>query len=129
MASGNLGDLWFQLGIKNNSHKALNSMLKDVQRLEGMINSLNLSINKEQDPKRKKEMKEQLSNALNYLHLLQKVNIELNKISGIKNALSKLSMVFTSRFKITYDCKHLWLKIEQFITAHNFINASLNCCI
>ena len=85
MASGNLGDLWFQLGIKDNSHRALNSMLKDVQRLEGMINSLNLSINKEQDPKRKKEMKEQLSNALNYLHLLQKVNIELNKISGIKN--------------------------------------------
>lgn len=85
MASGNLGDLWFQLGIKDNSHKALNSMLKDVQRLEGMINSLNLSINKEQDPKKKKEMKEQLSNALNYLHLLQKVNIELNKISGIKN--------------------------------------------
>lgn len=84
MASGNLGDLWFQLGIKDNSHKALNSMLKDVQRLEGMINSLNLSINKEQGPK-KKEMKEQLSNALNYLHLLQKVNIELNKISGIKN--------------------------------------------
>lgn len=85
MASGNLGDLWFQLGIKDNSHKALNSMLKDVQRLEGMINSLNLSINKEQDPKKKKEMKEKLSNALNYLHLLQKVNIELNKISGIKN--------------------------------------------
>ena len=85
MASGNLGDLWFQLGIKDNSHKALNSMLKDVQRLEGMINSLNLSINKEQDPKRKKEIKQQLSNALNYLHLLQKVNIELNKISGIKN--------------------------------------------
>lgn len=85
MASGNLGDLWFQLGIKDNTHKALNSMLKDVQRLEGMINSLNFSINKEQDPKKKKEMKEQLSNALNYLHLLQKVNIELNKISGIKN--------------------------------------------
>lgn len=85
MASGNLGDLWFQLGIKDNTHKALNSMLKDVQRLEGMINSLNFSINKERDPKKKKEMKEQLSNALNYLHLLQKVNIELNKISGIKN--------------------------------------------
>lgn len=85
MASGNLGDLWFQLGIKDNSNKALNSILKEVQRLEGMINSLNLSINKEQDPKKKKEMKEQLSNALNYLHLLQKVNIELNKISGIKN--------------------------------------------
>lgn len=84
MASGNLGDLWFHLGIKDNSHKALNSMLKDVQRLEGMINSLNLSINKERAPKKKKEMKEQLSNALNYLHLLQKVNIELNKISGIK---------------------------------------------
>ena len=85
MASGNLGDLWFQLGIKDNTNKALNSMLKGVQRLEGMINSLNFSINKEQDPKKKKEMKEQLSNALNYLHLLQKVNIELNKISGIKN--------------------------------------------
>lgn len=86
MASGNLGDLWFQLGIKDNTHKALNSMLKDVQRLEGMINSLNQKISDvNTDAKDSKKMKAQLSNALNYLHLLQKVNIELNKISGIKN--------------------------------------------
>ena len=127
MASGNLGDLWFQLGIKDNSHKALNSMLKDVQRLEGMINSLNLSINKEQDPKRKKEMKEQLSNALIYLHLLQKVNIELNKISGIKNINSGINTGELDRAKkALMDFRNELINLQAGKTAGGVDNAFMS---
>lgn len=127
MASGNLGDLWFQLGIKDNSHKALNSMLKDVQRLEGMINSLNLSINKEQDPKRKKEMKEQLSNALNYLHLLQKVNIELNKISGIKNVNAGINTGELDRAKkALMDFRNELINLQAGKTAGGVDNAFMS---
>ena len=127
MTSGNLGDLWFQLGIKDNSHKALNSMLKDVQRLEGMINSLNLSINKEQDPKRKKEMKEQLSNALNYLHLLQKVNIELNKISGIKNVNTGINTGELDRAKkALMDFRNELINLQAGKTAGGVDNAFMS---
>ena len=127
MASGNLGDLWFQLGIKDNSHKALNSMLKDVQRLESMINSLNLSINKEQDPKKKKEMKEQLSNALNYLHLLQKVNIELNKISGIKNVNAGINTGELDRAKkALMDFRNELINLQAGKTAGGVDNAFMS---
>lgn len=127
MASGNLGDLWFQLGIKDNSHKALNSMLKDVQRLEGMINSLNLSIYKEQDPKKKKEMKEQLSNALNYLHLLQKVNIELNKISGIKNVNAGINTGELDRAKkALMDFRNELINLQTGKTAGGVDNAFMS---
>lgn len=127
MASGNLGDLWFQLGIKDNSHKALNSMLKDVQRLEGMINSLNLSINKEKGPKRKKEMKEQLSNALNYLHLLQKVNIELNKISGIKNVNTGINTGELDRAKkALMDFRNELINLQTGKTAGGVDNAFMS---
>lgn len=127
MASGNLGDLWFQLGIKDNSHKALNSMLKDVQRLEGMINSLYLSINKEQDPKKKKEMKEQLSNALNYLHLLQKVNIELNKISGIKNVNAGINTGELDRAKkVLMDFRNELINLQAGKTAGGVDNAFMS---
>ena len=127
MASGNLGDLWFQLGIKDNSHKALNSMLKNVQRLEGMINSLNLNINKEQDPKKKKEMKEQLSNALNYLHLLQKVNIELNKISGIKNVNAGINTGELDRAKkALMDFRNELINLQAGKTAGGVDNAFMS---
>lgn len=127
MASGNLGDLWFQLGIKDNSHKALNSMLKDVQRLDGMINSLNLNINKEQDPKKKKEMKEQLSNALNYLHLLQKVNIELNKVGDIKNVNAGINTGELDRAKkALMDFRNELINLQTGKTAGGVDNAFMS---
>lgn len=127
MASGNLGDLWFQLGIKDNTNKDLNSMLKGVQRLEGMINSLNYSINKEQDPKKKKEMKEQLSNALNYLHLLQKVNIELNKISGIKNVNAGINTGELDRAKkALMDFRNELINLQSGKTAGGVDNAFMS---
>lgn len=128
MASGNLGDLWFQLGIKDNSHKALNSMLKDVQRLEGMINSLNQKISDvKTDAKDSKEMKARLLNALNYLHLLQKVNIELNKISGIKNVNAGINTGELDRAKkALMDFRNELINLQAGKTAGGVDNAFMS---
>lgn len=128
MADGNLGDLWFQLGIKDNTHKALNSMLKDVQRLEGMINSLNQKISDvNTDAKDSKKMKAQLSNALNYLHLLQKVNIELNKISGIKNVNAGINTGELDRAKkALMDFRNELINLQSGKTAGGVDNAFMS---
>ena len=128
MASGNLGDLWFQLGIKDNTHKALNSMLKDVQRLEDMINSLNQKISDvNTDAKDSKKMKAQLSNALNYLHLLQKVNIELNKISGIKNVNAGINTGELDRAKkALMDFRNELINLQSGKTAGGVDNAFMS---
>lgn len=128
MASGNLGDLWFQLGIKDNSHKALNSMLKDVQRLEGMINSLNQKISDvKTDAKDRKEMKARLLNALNYLHLLQKVNIELNKVGDIKNVNAGINTGELDRAKkVLMDFRNELINLQTGKTAGGVDNAFIS---
>lgn len=128
MADGNLGDLWFQLGIKDNSHKALNSMLKDVQRLEGMINSLNQKISDvKTDAKDSKEMKARLSNALNYLHLLQKVNIELNKVGDIKNVNAGINTGELDRAKkVLMDFRNELINLQTGKTAGGVDNAFMS---
>ena len=128
MASGNLGDLWFQLGIKDNSHKALNSMLKDVQRLEGMINSLNQKISDvKTDAKDSKEMKARLLNALNYLHLLQKVNIELNKVGDIKNVNAGINTGELDRAKkALMDFRNELINLQAGKTAGGVDNAFMS---
>lgn len=128
MASGNLGDLWFQLGIKDNSHKALNSMLKDVQRLEGMIDSLNQKISDvKTDAKDSKEMKARLLNALNYLHLLQKVNIELNKVGDIKNVNAGINTGELDRAKkVLMDFRNELINLQTGKTAGGVDNAFIS---
>lgn len=128
MADGNLGDLWFQLGIKDNSHKALNSMLKDVQRLEGMINSLNQKISDvKTDAKDSKEMKARLLNALNYLHLLQKVNIELNKVGDIKNVNAGINTGELDRAKkVLMDFRNELINLQTGKTAGGVDNAFMS---
>lgn len=128
MADGNLGDLWFQLGIKDNSHKALNSMLKDVQRLEGMINSLNQKISDvKTDAKDSKEMKARLLNALNYLRLLQKVNIELNKVGDIKNVNAGINTGELDRAKkVLMDFRNELINLQTGKTAGGVDNAFMS---
>ena len=88
MADGNLGDLWFSLGIRDNVSKQLNGTLKEVQRLEGLIGEINKKITeldrggKNSDSK---ALKNALNNALDYLHMLQKINKERDRISDLKS--------------------------------------------
>ena len=84
MAGGNLGDLWFQLGVRDNTSKQLNTILKSVQNLDGMINKLNKLI-VDSDSKGKGAMKSGLSNALDYLNLLQKIGYKLKDLENLKS--------------------------------------------
>ena len=88
MENGNLGDLWFSLGIRDNVSKELNGTLKEVQRLEGLIGEINKKIVKlKQEGKGddSKILKSALNNALDYLNMLQKINKERDKISDLKS--------------------------------------------
>lgn len=88
MENGNLGDLWFSLGIRDDVSKQLNGTLKEVQRLEGLIGEINKKIVKlKQEGKGddSKILKSSLNNALDYLNMLQKINKERDKISDLKS--------------------------------------------
>ncbi len=80
MAGGNMGDLWFELGIKDGSSKKLNEILKSVQELHGEI----LKLNKEMGNKKNAQETKKLSNALNYLRMLQQIAQEEQKIKGLQ---------------------------------------------
>lgn len=80
MADGNMGKLWFELGIRDKSNEKLNAILKSVQNLDGAIAGIHKAI-KDAD---KSEYKA-LSNALNYLRMLQQIEQEKKKINDLRS--------------------------------------------
>lgn len=119
MAGGNLGDLWFQLGVKDNTSKELqkiidklktgddaaNSLLRALQgfgtRKSGfkeqaekakefadVLNEINRRISKLKKNDKSDEAKDlqmAVKNALSYLDMLQRINIERSKISELRS--------------------------------------------
>lgn len=79
MAGGKIGDLWWELGLRDKSSKELNKVLKEVQKLDGMINKINKEISEGDDSKKKA-----LTNALSYLRMLQQIANEERKIKDLK---------------------------------------------
>ncbi len=89
--SGNLGDLWFSLGVKENVSEKLNKILKMVQDSEGSVSALRKNLREyiaqlnESDKKEfGKNLKKGVSNALDYLSMLQKIDRETRKIQALK---------------------------------------------
>lgn len=119
MAGGNLGDLWFQLGVKDNTSKGLqkiidklktgddaaNSLLRDLQgfgtkksgfkeqaekakEFADVLNEINRRISKLKKNDKSDEAKDlqmAVKNALSYLDMLQRINIERSKISELRS--------------------------------------------
>lgn len=119
MASGNLGDLWFQLGVKDNTSKELqkiidklktgddaaNSLLRALQgfgtkksgfkeqaekakEFADVLNEINRRISKLKKNDKSDEAKDlqmAVKNALSYLDMLQRINIERSKISELRS--------------------------------------------
>lgn len=83
MANGNLGDLWFKLGVKTDDN-SINKMLRDIQQLEGLILKINKEIVTGTKGGNSKEDQKKLNNALDYLNILQRVNREIRSIEGLK---------------------------------------------
>ncbi len=118
MASNSLGDLWFQLGVKDNTSKeiqkiidklksgddAANAMLRTIQgfgsdkksfkeqaekakEFADVLNEINRRISKLRKNGKNdkaKELQETVKNALTYLDMLQRINIERRKISELR---------------------------------------------
>ena len=119
MAGGNLGDLWFQLGVKDNTSKELqkiidklktgddaaNSLLRTLQgfgtkksgvkeqaekakEFADVLNEINRRISKLKENDKSNEAKDlqmAVKNALSYLDMLQRINIERSKISELSS--------------------------------------------
>lgn len=119
MAGGNLGDLWFQLGVKDNTSKELqkiidklktgddaaNSLLRTLQgfgakksgvkeqaekakEFADVLNEINRRISKLKKNDKSDEAKNlqmAVKNALSYLDMLQRINIERSKISELRS--------------------------------------------
>lgn len=119
MAGGNLGDLWFQLGVKDNTSKELQKIIEKLKTGDDAANSLLRALQgfgtkksgfKEQAEKAKefadvlneinrrisklkkndksdeaKDLQMAVKNALSYLDMLQRINIERSKISELRS--------------------------------------------
>ena len=119
MAGGNLGDLWFQLGVKDNTSKELqkiidklktgddaaNALLRALQgfgtkksgfkdqaekakEFADVLNEINRRISKLKKNDKTDEAKDlqmAVKNALSYLDMLQRINIERSKISELRS--------------------------------------------
>lgn len=119
MAGGNLGDLWFQLGVKDNTSKELqkiidklktgddaaNALLRAIQgfgtkksgfkeqaekakEFADVLNEINRRISKLKKNDKGDEAKDlqlAVKNALSYLDMLQRINIERSKISELRS--------------------------------------------
>lgn len=119
MAGGNLGDLWFQLGVKDNTSKELqkiidklktgddaaNALLRALQgfgtkksgfkeqaekakEFADVLNEINRRISKLKNNDKSDEAKDlqlAVKNALSYLDMLQRINIERSKISELRS--------------------------------------------
>lgn len=119
MAGGNLGDLWFRLGVKDNTSKELqkiidklktgddaaNSLLRALQgfgteksgfkeqaekakEFADVLNEINRRISKLKKNDKSDEAKDlqmAVKNALSYLDMLQRINIERSKISELRS--------------------------------------------
>lgn len=119
MAGGNLGDLWFQLGVKDNTSKELQKIIDKLKTGDDTANALLRALQgfgtkksgfKEQAEKAKefadvlneinrrisklkkndksddaKDLQLAVKNALSYLDMLQRINIERSKISELRS--------------------------------------------
>lgn len=124
MAGGNLGDLWFQLGVKDNTSKELqkiidklktgddaaNALLRALQgfgtkksgfkeqaekakEFADVLNEINRRISKLKKNDKSDEAKDlqlAVKNALSYLDMLQRINIERSKISELRSLNSNV---------------------------------------
>lgn len=91
MASGNMGDLWFNLGIRENVSEKMNRILKAIQKSDGSVSSLIRKMNellqsmdKKSADKFSKGLEKGIQNGLKYLGMLQQVEQEMEKIRGLK---------------------------------------------
>ena len=89
MASGNLGELWFNLGVKDSTSKTFNGILRSLKETDGSVSALRQKLEelKKTSSDKKffdKGLRGAIKNAYDYLGMLQTINKERSKIAELK---------------------------------------------
>ena len=104
MAGGNLGDLWFQLGVKDNTSKELQKIIDKLKTGDDAANALLRAL--QGFGTKKSGFKEQAEKAKEFADVLNEINRRISKLKkndkgdeakdlqlAVKNALSYLDML------------------------------------
>ena len=103
MASGNMGDLWFNLGIKDTTPQTLNRILRAVSEADGSVSKLRENFNKmlqglkqEDAEALSKGFNKSVKNAMSYFEMLMRIENEQKKLANLKsinNGINKQELV------------------------------------
>ena len=103
MASGNMGDLWFNLGIKDTTPQTLNRILRAVSEADGSVSKLRENFNKmlqglkqEDAEALSKGFNKSVKNAMSYFEMLMRIENEQKRLANLKsinNGINKQELV------------------------------------
>ena len=125
MANGDLGSLWFNLGIKDTTGVTLNRILKAVHDAEGSVSKLRLSYQalfnsiKKQDEKDAfaKNWEPGIKNAMKYFEMLMRIDNEqkrLSELKGISKGINTSGLVEAERMLKTIKGDLMDLQLKKF---------------
>lgn len=125
MANGNLGSLWFNLGIKDTTGVTLNRILKAVHEAEGSVSKLRLSYQALFDSIKKQEEKDAfaknwnngIKNAMKYFEMLMRIDNEqkrLSELKGISKGINTSGLVEAERMLKTIKGDLMDLQLKKF---------------
>ena len=125
MANGDLGSLWFNLGIKDTTGVTLNRILKAVHDAEGSVSKLRLSYQALFDSIKKQEEKDAfaknwepgIKNAMKYFEMLMRIDNEqkrLSELKGISKGINTSGLVEAERMLKTIKGDLMDLQLKKF---------------
>ncbi len=125
MANGDLGSLWFNLGIKDTTGVTLNRILKAVHEAEGSVSKLRLSYQALFDSIKKQEEKDAfaknwnngIKNAMKYFEMLMRIDNEqkrLSELKGISKGINTSGLVEAERMLKTIKGDLMDLQLKKF---------------
>ena len=125
MANGDLGSLWFNLGIKDTTGVTLNRILKAVHDAEGSVSKLRLSYQALFDSIKKQEDKDAfaknwepgIKNAMKYFEMLMRIDNEqkrLSELKGISKGINTSGLVEAERMLKTIKGDLMDLQLKKF---------------
>ena len=125
MANGDLGSLWFNLGIKDTTGVTLNRILKAVHEAEGSVSKLRLSYQALFDSIKKQEDKDAfaknwnngIKNAMKYFEMLMRIDNEqkrLSELKGISKGINTSGLVEAERMLKTIKGDLMDLQLKKF---------------
>ena len=125
MANGDLGSLWFNLGIKDTTGVTLNRILKAVHEAEGSVSKLRLSYQALFDSIKKQEEQDAfaknwnngIKNAMKYFEMLMRIDNEqkrLSELKGISKGINTSGLVEAERMLKTIKGDLMDLQLKKF---------------